>query len=234
MRSPYSALLAVAIATVVLVLPIQGQQNAMRDTSPRTLDMQGGKIREVTVATGLFHPWSLAFLDARTILVPEKNGRLRIVRDGVLSPTPVWTSPTSTGATGDALHAIAVHPKFAENNLIYMSYPKNGERGTTLAVARGRLKGSVLEDVQEIFVAEKFPRWKNNLFVGALTSRQLVRVAFGQPSQAERREGLMIPIDVRPRDVQQSPDGYIYVVTEQASGGNNADGMILRIEPAEQ
>ena len=68
--------------------------------------------------------------------------------------------------------------------------------------------------------------------MGALTSRQLVRVAFNQPSQAERREGLLIPMDVRPRDVQQSPDGYIYIVTEQASGGNTADGMVLRIEPA--
>ena len=154
MRNPYTALLAVAVAAAVLVLPIQGQQNAVRDTNPRTLDVQGGKIRVVTVATGLFHPWSLAFLDARTILVAEKNGRLRIIRDGILAPTPVWTSPTSTGATGDALHAIAVHPKFAENNLIYMSYPKSGERGTTLAVARGRLKGALLEDVQEIFVAD--------------------------------------------------------------------------------
>src|SRR5712691_11361054 len=115
MRSPYAALLAVAVAAAVLAIPIQGRQNAVRDTSPRTLDVQGGKIRVVTVATGLFHPWSLAFLDARTILVAEKNGRLRIIRDGVLAPAPVWTSPTFT-PTGDGLHAIAVHPKFAENN----------------------------------------------------------------------------------------------------------------------
>jgi glucose/arabinose dehydrogenase len=83
------------------------------------------------------------------------------------------------------------------------------------------------------YTGDKFPRWKNNLFVGALTTRQLIRVAFGQPSQAERREGLLIPMDIRPRDVQQSPDGYIYVITEQSSGGNAADGMVLRIEPVE-
>src|SRR5204862_4874122 len=76
----YSALLTAALATAVLTLPIQGQLNTVRDTSPRTLDVQGGKIRVVTVVTGLFHPWSLAFLDARTILVAEKNGKLRIVR----------------------------------------------------------------------------------------------------------------------------------------------------------
>ena len=83
------------------------------------------------------------------------------------------------------------------------------------------------------YTGDKFPRWKNNLFVGALTTQQLIRVAFGQPNQAERREGLLIPMRVRIRDVQQSPDGYIYVATEGASGGNASDGMVLRIEPAQ-
>jgi glucose/arabinose dehydrogenase len=58
-------------------------------------------------------------------------------------------------------------------------------------------------------------------------------VAFGQPSQAERREGLLVGQRVRVRDVQQSPDGYIYVATEGASGGTASDGMVLRIEPVE-
>jgi len=84
------------------------------------------------------------------------------------------------------------------------------------------------------YTGDKFPRWKNNLFVGALTTKQLIRVAFGQPSQAERREGLLIPLGVRIRDVQQSPDGYIYVATEGASGGTATDGMVLKIEPADQ
>jgi glucose/arabinose dehydrogenase len=83
------------------------------------------------------------------------------------------------------------------------------------------------------YTGDKFPRWKNNLFVGALTTQQLIRVAFGQPSQAERREGLLAGMRVRVRDVQQSPDGYIYVVTEGASGGTATDGMVLKIEPAD-
>jgi aldose sugar dehydrogenase len=83
------------------------------------------------------------------------------------------------------------------------------------------------------YTGDKFPRWKNNLFVGALTTRQLVRVAFGQPNQAERREGLLVGMGLRIRDVQQSPDGYIYVATEGASGGNATDGMVLKLEPAD-
>ena len=87
MKNLYPAtLLAAAAAVFVLSLPIQGQRGQQapppppppRDTSPRVLDVQGGKIRVITVATGLFHPWSLAFIDARTILVAEKNGKLRI------------------------------------------------------------------------------------------------------------------------------------------------------------
>jgi glucose/arabinose dehydrogenase len=58
-------------------------------------------------------------------------------------------------------------------------------------------------------------------------------MSFNQPSQAERREALLIPLQMRIRDVQQSPDGYIYVATERRSAGNDADGAVLRIEPAD-
>jgi glucose/arabinose dehydrogenase len=377
--------------------------------SGQVLDVQGGKIRVTTIATGLVHPWSLAFLpDGRTMLVTEQNGRLRIVRDGVLDPKVVWTSPTATGTqapggAGGALHFVALHPQFAQNKLVYLSYPKRGERGFTLAVARGVFDGGALTGVQDIFTADawetagnlagrmlfgpdnslyltvgdrdglccigrddnsiriqaqslqnhigktlrlrddgsvppdnpfvgrtgakpeiftygnrngyglafhpesgalwqteigplggdevniliaghnygwplvstgrnytgtevsdqpwarpgmenprihwvpsispssmlfytgdKFPRWKNNLFVGSLSQQQLIRVSFTQDSptaQREQREGLLIPLHQRIRDVVQGPDGSIYVATERTSGGDAADGAVLRIEP---
>jgi glucose/arabinose dehydrogenase len=83
------------------------------------------------------------------------------------------------------------------------------------------------------YTGDKFPDWRGNLFVGALTTRQLQRIAFNQPSQAERREGLLTELDIRVRDVVQSPDGYIYVATEQSFVGSAADGTILRLEPVE-
>ncbi|HUI80446.1 MAG TPA: PQQ-dependent sugar dehydrogenase [Bryobacteraceae bacterium] len=390
-------------AMLLTAAPGYSQQAAPQPDGPQILDVQGGKIRVVTVASGLFHPWSLAFADARTILVTERNGRLRMIRDGALLPEPVWTSPSSAGEGGDALHFVALHPKFPENQLVYLSYPKRDGERFTLAVVRGRLSGTKLTDVQEIFVADawetggnlagrifftpdrmlyvtvgdrdrlcctgtednslrmkaqkldsdvgktlrlrddgtipsdnpflgrdgarpeiftyghrngyglavnpetgelwqaeigpmggdevnillpghnygwplvstgrnytgtlvsdqpwarpgmdnprihwvpsispssimfytgdKFPNWKNNLFVGALTTQQLVRIAFHQPSQAERREGLLAPLHQRIRDVQQGPDGYIYVATERSSQGNTADGTVLRIEPADE
>jgi glucose/arabinose dehydrogenase len=84
------------------------------------------------------------------------------------------------------------------------------------------------------YTGDKFPDWRNNLFVGSLTQRELVRIAFNQPSQAERRVGLLTELDVRVRDIAQSPDGYIYVATESSFGGTKADGMVLRLEPAPQ
>lgn len=370
--------------------------------SAQVLDVQGGKIRVVPLAGGLYHPWSLAFPDARTILVTERNGRLRMIRDGKLAPEPLWTAPSASGDTGDALHFLVLHPKFAQNQMVYVSYPKRDGERITLAVARGRLSGAKLTDVQEIFVADawetggnlagriffgadgmlyvtvgdrdricctgtednslrmkaqkldnhvgktlrlredgtvppdnpfvgkagarpeiftyghrngyglavnpetgelwqaeigpmggdevnillpghnygwplvstgrnytgtlvsdepwarpgmdnprffwvpsispssilfytgdKFPKWKNNLFVGSLTQAVLVRISFHQRSQAEPRESLLGPLHQRIREVQQGPDGYLYVATERSSGGKEADGTVMRIEPAE-
>ena len=108
----------------------------------------------VTMATGLFHPWSLAFLPDGRLLVAERDGHLRMIRNDALQSEVVWTSPTPPGQGADALHGLAVHPRFAQNGLVYVSYPKNGPRGNTLAVARGHLQGATLAEVTEIFVAD--------------------------------------------------------------------------------
>jgi len=113
----------------------------------------GQRIRVTAVATGLLHPWSLAFPDAKTMLVTEQSGRLRVVRDGVLLPEPAWQAPKPpTG--NDALHFVAVHPQFAQNGFVYFSHLKFGERGNTIAISRGRFDGTTLRDVKEIFVAD--------------------------------------------------------------------------------
>jgi len=396
------SLMVVLTATYVAQ---QAQQVQQAQQAPPVFDTQAKqRIRVVTMATGLVHPWSIAFLpDGRTMLVVEQPGRLRVIRNGVLDPQPIWQAPAVTGQpSNDLLHAVAVHPRFAENRLVYISYPKRGERGSTLAVARGRFDDVTLSDVREVFEADawetggnvagrimfgpdsslyvaigdrdrlcciekddnslrlkaqalnnhvgkvlrlrddgtvppdnpfvgrvgakpeiytyghrntygfsfhpetgalwqaeigpmggdevnvlvpgknygwplvsmgrnytgslvsaepwfrpemenprmfwvpsispssilwytgsRFPQWKGNLFVGALNGKQLQRVAFNQPSQAERREPLLTQLNIRIRDVQQGPDGLIYVATELQSGGTNPDGTILRIEPVQ-
>ena len=95
------------------------------------------RLRIVPLARGLSHPWGMALLpDGRTLLVTERPGRLRIVRDGVLDPAPVAGGPTVNPTFIGGLNDVALHPAFASNQLVYLSYAKDGERGVTLAVAR--------------------------------------------------------------------------------------------------
>ena len=86
------------------------------------------------------------------MLVAERSGPIRIIRNDVLDAEPVWSA--AGVAAGNELKWLALHPRFAANRLVYLSYPKSGERGTTLAVARGRFDGRQLDDVEEIFVAD--------------------------------------------------------------------------------
>ncbi len=116
--------------------------------------------RVVTVADGLRNPWSIAFLPNGDMLVTERGGNLRIVRDGRLLADPVPGVPAvrSTGQGG--LHEVLPHPDFQSNQLLYLSYAKSGDdpsQGTT-AISRGRFVNDRLVDVEEIFVAQA---WSN-------------------------------------------------------------------------
>lgn len=129
---------------------------------PMTFDTATGQRIKVTeLAGGLSHPYSLAFTDARTMLVAEKAGRLRVMRDGVLLPKPAWEAPAPPAGGPpannalDSLHFIALHPQFAANQLVYLSYFKyDPKRGSTVAVGRGRFANDTLSNFQEIFVTE--------------------------------------------------------------------------------
>jgi len=121
---------------------------------------EGLKIRLVVVTKELEYPWSAAFLPDGSMLVTERPGRLRIIRKGVLDPKPIAGGPASFwgGISGDpgAVHGymdIALHPHFAENHLLYLTYtkPLDGGKRTT-AIARARWDGSALVDVKDIFV----------------------------------------------------------------------------------
>ncbi len=112
--------------------------------------------RVTTVVDGLNSPWSLAFLPGGDMLVTERGGELRIVRNGTLVPTPVAGVPqVRTGGQGGLLDVV-LHPDFASNRLVYLSYSKpsaNDSLGTT-AVVRGRFENDRLTNVEEIFEAD--------------------------------------------------------------------------------
>ena len=111
--------------------------------------------RVVTVAEGLVHPWSLAFLPGGDMLVTERPGRLRIVRDGRLLPDPVPGVPEVFAQGQGGLMDVVPHPDFASNRLVYLSYskPLDGGSASTTAVVRGRLENDRLVGIEEIFEA---------------------------------------------------------------------------------
>ena len=123
---------------------------------------EGQRIRVVVVTRGLSHPWSLAFLpDPSTplgasgnMLVTERTGQLRLIRNGVLDPQPIAGVPAVRSQGLSGLMDVALHPQFAQNRLVYLTYtkPLQGTQNT-LALARGRLDGQTLTDVRDVFVA---------------------------------------------------------------------------------
>ena len=150
----YSALALAALAAVSLSSRAQQPATAAASPTESVLDVQGGQIRLVTVASGLVHPWSIALLPGdASMLVAERNGKVRLIQDYALAAEPVWSAEGV--AAGNELKWLALHQRFEANKLVYLSYPKAGQGElTSLAVARGRFDGRKLQDVREIFVAD--------------------------------------------------------------------------------
>jgi len=116
----------------------------------------GPAYRVVTVVEGLQDPWSIAFLPGGDLLVTEKPGRLRIVRNGVLQAEPVAGTPEVRFQGQGGLLDVVLHPGFEGNRIVYLSYSKpnaDGTQGTT-AVVRGVFDGARLTDVEEVFEAK--------------------------------------------------------------------------------
>jgi|TARA_B100002003_G_scaffold248112_1_gene281156 glucose/arabinose dehydrogenase len=115
------------------------------------------KIRISVVARGLEHPWAIAFLPDGGMLVTERAGRLRVVRDGVLDPKPISGVPEVRTDGNGGLMDVAVHPRFADNRLIYLTYTKRaGDGRGSPALARGRLEDGTLTDVRDLMVTEAY------------------------------------------------------------------------------
>lgn len=120
---------------------------------PWTFATKEGPVRVEVVARGLDHPWGIAFLANGDMLVTERPGRLRLIRDGKLQPEPIAGLPAN-----GSLYDVALDPNFARNRLLYLAYMKRNpahEGDRTLAVARARWDGgAALEQVSDILVTQ--------------------------------------------------------------------------------
>ena len=130
-----------------------GAANALPAAGADVFQSEEHAFRVVTVTSGLDHPWGLAFLPDGRMLVTERPGRLRTVTAGRLDPEPVAGVPRVYARGQGGLLDVALHPEFRENGWVYLSYSA-GKRGRAGAeVARGRLRGGRLEDVEVLFRA---------------------------------------------------------------------------------
>ncbi|MDR6870008.1 glucose/arabinose dehydrogenase [Bosea sp. BE125] len=189
--------LALALALSLPLASVQAQQR---------FPSSAGELVVETVASGLEHPWGLAFLPDGRMLVTERPGRLRIVAsDGALS-RPLTGVPNVAGRGQGGLLDVALDPKFPENRLVYLSFsePRVGGNGTSVARGRFNANGTGLEDVAVIF--RQMPAINSTLHFGS-------RLVF------DRTGALFVTVGDR------------YSERDQAQNLGNHLGKIIRIRP---
>ena len=125
---------------------------AVSVVSAETFSSEKLEFSVTKVVQGLAHPWSMAFLPNGDILITERVGRLRIVRNGELDPLPVPGVPKVAVGGQAGLLDIVLHPQFADNRQIYFSYAGPGNGGIGTEVARARFVEGRLVDLETILV----------------------------------------------------------------------------------
>jgi aldose sugar dehydrogenase len=119
------------------------------------------------VTKNVNRPWGIAFVPdpstppgaSGTMLVTERPGRLRVIRNGVLDPTPIGPLPEMLATGLGGLLDVSLHPQFVKNRLIYLTYskPGPGEGNATTAVLRAKWEGgSALTEAKDILVADAY------------------------------------------------------------------------------
>jgi glucose/arabinose dehydrogenase len=156
----------------------------------QTIKTQEHAFRVVKVIEGLEHPWGLAFLPDGRMLITERPGRLRVVsRDGKLDPQAISGLPPIAVHGQGGLMDVALHPRFAENNLVYLSYAARGEGGVGTEVARGRLAGSRLDDVSVVFRQQPKGSSGNHFGSRLVFDREgLLYITLGDRGERERAQ----------------------------------------------
>lgn len=137
---------------ITLVLPLIGA--ALASVPAQAVEVIEPSRYQVTeIATGLDHPWGMAFLPDGSMLVTERNAGLRVIRDGVLLPDPVANVPPTFVSGQGGLLDVVLHPDFAQNQTIYLTYSSGDDSASATTVARARYDAAAnaLLDVMVIF-----------------------------------------------------------------------------------
>mgnify|MGYP001296074852 FL=1 len=148
--------------------------------------------RTVVLTENLEHPWSLAFLPDGRMLVSERSGRLRLISaKGELDPKPVAGVPPVAAVGQGGLLDVALHPEFAKNGWVYLSYAGPGQGGQGTEVARGRLVGHALRDLQVLFRMQPKTNTGHHFGSRLVFDRQgMLYITLGDRGEKERAQRL--------------------------------------------
>lgn len=124
-------------------------------TSERTASAQGIRYTSTVVADGLSHPWSIAFLPDGSSLITERTGTLRKLSNGRISE-PLIGLPQVYADSQGGLFDVVLHPDFADNRWIYLSYAYGSTDSNAVRIVRARLDGMQLSEMETVFTAQPF------------------------------------------------------------------------------
>jgi glucose/arabinose dehydrogenase len=175
-------------------------------------NISGPKFRVVPLR-GLEYPYALAFLPDGSMLITERAGRLRIVRDGKLDPRPIAGIPEVVNTRQRGMNDIALHPRFTENHWIYFTYyrPAAGSMANAKAtLGRARFDGGyTLSEVRDIFSTDS-----------VVAGPSAAKIVFGRDGKIYMAIGIPIP---RPAN------DAVSATTTDAQNPNNYYGKVLRL-----
>lgn len=235
--------LIVAVASLAAALGLRASHQSSSNRRPDlAIQTDLHRVRVVPIAGGLAHPWSLAFLPDGDILVAERVGRLRLIRQSLTTTIDVTGVPAVHARLHGGLLDVALHPSFAENRLVYFTYAAAGERGATVTLGRGRLEDGALVDVEDVFVADAWST--TDLHFGsriAFANDGTLYMSIGERNERERAQDLgdHAGTIVRIRDDGSVPDDNPFVGREGlraeifSYGHRNVQGLAVHPETGE-
>lgn len=132
---------------------------------PFAIQTEKFKLKIDTLYTEFISPWGMTWLPDGTMLVTERKGEILVFKDDKFTGTKLSGVPAVSEVNQAGLLDIAVHPKYAENGWIYLSYARKADKGEVLVISRAKLSGNSLTDLQEIFVCN--PAWEGGRHFGS-------------------------------------------------------------------
>ena len=186
-------LYSVVLALSFLLLPTANAQTRPQDQTQSTL-IQSEKqaFRVATLTRGLENPWSIAFLPDGRMLVTERAGRMRILdKHFNLEPKPIEGLPDIIARGQGGLFDVVLHPDYQKNGWIYWAYNAPGKGGWGTALARGKLQGHRMTDVQVLFSME--PKTRNGQHFGGrivFDNAGMVYLTLGDRGEKDRAQDL--------------------------------------------